>query len=101
MDDQQLIAEFIRTTQGPDGVHIQVKVIDWPSPSEPVSSWVTAKTLRGIPSPEKVQEAVQRVLETKKYFRVCGECQQRKPSGWMHDNKVCQSCAEHNHGVCY
>lgn len=101
MDDQQLIDEFIRTTPSDTGVLIEVLIIDWPTPSQPVSSWVAAATVRGTPSLEKLQERVLRVLGTKKYFRVCGECGERNPMGWMHDNKICQSCAERNHGVVY
>ena len=49
MDDKELIKEFIRTTQDPDGhTLIEVKVIGWDGPHTPVSSWATAKTLRGV-----------------------------------------------------
>ena len=50
LTDQDLIAEFIRTTTADDYTLIEVMIIDWPSPSEPVSSWVTAAKVRSTPS---------------------------------------------------
>jgi hypothetical protein len=34
-------------------------------------------------------------------FARCGECEQDFPPEWMHDEGLCQSCAERNHGVTY
>jgi len=103
MDDDKLIAEFIRTVQGSDDkTLIEVKVIGWDGPHTPVSSWVTAKTLGGTQSPEKLQKAILRVLETKKFFRTCKDCGERNPVGWMTGNMgVCHACAERNHGIVF
>ena len=101
MDDQQLIDEFIRTTPSESGVLIEFKVIQWTSSYESETHWIPAARVGGSPTPEELQQRVLKVLLDKKYFRVCGECGERNPMGWMHDNKICQSCAERNHGVVY
>jgi formylmethanofuran dehydrogenase subunit E len=40
-------------------------------------------------------------LRKKQFFGRCQECGELNPSGWMHDSKICQHCAETNHGVVY
>jgi hypothetical protein len=44
---------------------------------------------------------IQEILDNEQYFKVCQECGKRKPRGWMHNDGICQSCAENNHGVVY
>lgn len=47
-------------------------------------------------------DSSQRVLETKRYFRVCKDCGERNPVGWMcTDMGVCHECAERNHGIVF
>ena len=101
MDDEQLIDEFIRTTTSEAGVLIEVRVIHWTSPYESETVWVPAGRVGGNPPSENLQERVLQVLGDEKYFRICVECNERNPVGWMHDDKVCQTCAERNHGVVY
>ena len=102
MDDNDLIKDFVRRTTTDAGVTIEVKVIGWDGPHTPVSSWMTAAKVKGTPSPEKLQKAILRVLENKRYFRVCRDCGERNPVGWMTgDMGVCHSCAERNHGIVF
>ena len=102
MDDHELIAEFIRTAPSETEVRIEVKVIGWKSPYEPISSWVTAARVSGTPSPERLHKAVQGVMEDECYFQVCKDCGERKPVGWTcTDMSVCHRCAERNHGIVF
>lgn len=34
-------------------------------------------------------------------FRVCVRCEKQTPPEWMHDDEICQSCAERHVGVVY
>ena len=102
MDDNELIAEFIRTIPSDTGVNIQVKAIHWTSPYESETHWVTAAKVRGTPTPERLLERVLRVLKDRKYFRVCKDCSERCSVGQMcTDMGVCHGCAERNHGVAF
>ena len=102
MTDADLIAEFIRTIPKADGsIAIEVRVISWPHPHEPESAWVMAAELSPGASQDRIDKAVRKNLQNRKFFRVCQECEERNPVGWMHNTKICQTCAERHHGVCY
>jgi len=102
MTDQDLIAEFIRTAPQADGsTLVEVCTISWPLPHEPESTWITAAELPSGASQDRVDKAVRKLLKDRHYFRVCQDCNERNPVGWMHDSKICQTCAEQHHGVCY
>ena len=101
MNDTDLIADFIRTVPAADGgTVVEVCVVSWPHPHEPQSTWCVAAVVPAGASLKEVDQAVAKVLRDRKYFRVCTECGERKPGGWMHDNKICQRCAE-KQGVVY
>jgi hypothetical protein len=101
MNDKEIVAEFIKAKQDSDGIRILVCQISWPHPHKPVSSWKVALVLPQTSSPEEVNCKILEILENKQYFQVCQECGKRKPLGWMHDDDICQSCAEKNHGIIY
>ena len=103
MTDQDLIAQFLRTVpSAPDGgTVIEVCEISWPHPHEPEGTWVTVTELPAGASQERIDRQISKILRNRKYFRVCQECGERKPVGWMHNARICQGCAEKHHGVCY
>lgn len=102
MNDANLIADFIRTVPAHDGgTVVEVCTISWPLPYDPQSTWVAVSVLPAGSSQKGVERAMAKVLRDKRYFRVCQECEERNPVGWMHNTKICQSCAEKHHGVCY
>jgi len=101
MDDTGFIREFISVERSQGDVVIRVCQIEWPAPHSPVSKWTTAKRLGANASEEEIDLAVQGLLEDGRYFRVCVECDEPNPTGHMHDDRICQSCAERNHGVVY
>ena len=99
MNDRELLEEFIRVERDADQVRIMVCKIHWDGPYTPVSTWVIGMELPATATETKVNSATASILEDVRYFRVCRECEQRKPVGWMHDDRICQGCAEANHGV--
>lgn len=101
MNDKEIISKFIQLKQKNDGLHILVCGISWPHPHEPVSSWTVASVLPQTSSSQEVDSKIQETLGNKQYFQICQECVERKPRGWMHNDGICQSCAERNHGVVY
>jgi hypothetical protein len=80
---------------------IKVRQITWRGPDQPNTSWI--ETMRVPPDTPKsaLENLVGDVLKSPKYFAVCSECATRNPLGWMHDERICQSCAERNRGVIY
>ncbi len=101
MNDKEIISEFIQVKNGNDGIQLLVRGISWPHPHEPVSSWTVASVLPQTSSSQELDSKIQEILGNEQYFKVCQECGKRKPRGWMHNDGICQSCAENNHGVVY
>ncbi|HPM09147.1 MAG TPA: hypothetical protein PK941_01710 [Paludibacter sp.] len=101
MTDEELIEEFIDVQESSKGIALRVCCITWPHPHEPKSHWHTALVLPPSTSIETVKNEMQKLLMDKKHFTVCVECHERNPRGWMHTRKICQACAEKNHGVVY
>ena len=91
--------KYIRSIRLDNTIEIQVEIIKWPHPHTPTSSWHTIKKLDGSTSQEVIDELVENTLIDSRYFKVCNECNERNPIGHMHNNKICQSCAENNHGI--
>ncbi len=101
MNTRELLKEFIRVEKTEKEVQILVRKIRWDGPHTPISTWVIGKGLSDTASEADIESAAMRVLEDPRYFRVCLECGKRKPLGWMHDESICQRCAEINHGWVY
>jgi hypothetical protein len=93
MTDNELLQEFVRVTKYPDVIVIFVGEIRWRG-HEPDLSWIPLLALPVDASPDKVHKANLSVLTRKRYFAVCQECNEKKPSGWMLGADECQSCAE-------
>lgn len=101
MTDKELLEEFTGVRSRPNGVALRVRLITWPHPHESRTCWHTVALLPTGTTPTELDAARRRLLDDPKYFRVCAECHERNPSGWMCDDAICQSCAERNHGVVY
>ena len=100
MTDTELIKEFIRVEKGESEVGLLVRTIDWEGHT-PFSIWEDAISLPATASDEDIQSASVRILDDPAYFRICTGCNERNPNGWMHDDKICQGCAQENHGIIY
>ena len=79
----------------------------WETPDSPTIAPLRAGSVvwRHIPNSSAVL-AVQSLIEAARQsrlgkFSVCAHCDQRKPPESMHDDEVCQSCAERDLGVAY
>ena len=100
MTDCELRKEFVRVERTESSVHILVREIRWEGPHTPISKWAIGKRLPDTASDAEVENAIADMLQDHRYFRVCPECNEKKPFGW-NDGSVCQRCAEVNHGVVY
>jgi len=100
MDDSDLIQNFIRQKAVGDSVHLLVCVINWDGPATPITRWKVAARINVTDSEEKLDAEIELILRDKRYFGICKECGERNPTGWMHSNELCQSCAE-KFGVVY
>lgn len=99
-NDPEVMREFLRTLRTPDYLLIEVLTITWEGAHTPISTWKPGVTRPATTPENKVQQAQQRLLNTRRWFKVCQECGERQPNGWMHDSKMCQGCAE-KHGVVF
>jgi len=101
MNDEEVIANFIRIKRTETAVKVYVRQIYWNGPHRPIAVWTLASELDSNSNDVDIDRVVHTILSDRRYFRVCVECKKRKPVGWMHDDRICQSCAEKNHGVVY
>jgi hypothetical protein len=100
MNDRELRKEFIRVERSEEKVEILVREIRWEGPHTPIHTWAVGKRLPATASKSEIEKATAGILENDGYFRVCPECNEKKPFGW-NDGSVCQGCAVANHGVVY
>ncbi|HIF94373.1 MAG: hypothetical protein ABGX04_00140 [Myxococcales bacterium] len=101
MNDLELRKQFLRIERGGGGVRLLVCEIHWDGPGNSVSAWVVDQHLPGTATDAEVNTAASGILEDNQYFRVCAECNERNPLGWMHEEQICQGCAVANHGIVY
>ncbi len=99
MNDRELLKEFVRVEKTQNAVQILVHEIRWEGPHTPISTWAIGRSLPDTASEAEIENAAARILENPRYFRTCSECGQRKPFGWMQNDRICQECAVANHGV--
>jgi hypothetical protein len=97
---EQLL-EFIRATTVGEIVEIYFTDVFWESPHTPATREVLVYTVP-LASWEKDKEKyTSRILNNKKYVRICGLCGGVTHRGHMHDAYVCQGCAEAHYQVVY
>ncbi len=101
MNDRELRKEFIRIERSEEKVEIFVREIRWEGPHTPIHAWAVGKSLPDTASEAEIEEATASILEDHRFFRVCLECGERKPLGWMLNESLCQECVQANHGVVY
>jgi hypothetical protein len=101
MNDRELRKEFVRVDQTQKRVQVLVRKIRWHGPHTPVSTWEIAKSLPDTASKPTIEKATAGILQDRRYFRVCLECGERNPVGWMRDESICQGCGQVNHGIVY
>ena len=101
MTDRELRKEFIRVERSEEKVEIFVREIRWEGSHTPVSTWVIGSSLPDTASEADVEKATTSILEDDGYFQVCNECGERKATGRMLDESICQGCAQTNHGVVF
>ncbi len=99
MNDTELLKEFIRIEKTQNEVQILVREIRWEGPHTPIPTWAIAQTLPAPASESEIENAAARILEDHRFFRVCLECGERKPLGWMQSDRICQGCAVANQGI--
>ncbi len=75
---------------------------DTPTQKEIEANWIaTHQELEAqwVATPQEIEKAINQLLNSRRYFRICGRCRQLNPTGHMHDGFACQSCAEKFLGI--
>jgi hypothetical protein len=99
MTKEELIAEFISIDSLPNKTTFHVGCIVWDGHT-PDIKWKKYSELDGEISDTIKDSQLFEILSDTKFFRVCKECSEMNPVGWMHDKHICQSCAEES-GIVY
>ncbi len=61
--------------------------------------WSKYKELPKDLTEADLNSAKDALLKNSKYFRTCHICNELNPTGWMHNDTMCQSCAETELGI--
>ena len=100
-NDESILRQFVRISRDGDETVLSVMVITWDGPltHTPQSAWVK---IRHVPSAKTYLKRLRRhALAHRRYFSICQECHERKPRGWMHNQNICQGCAQRLYYVIY
>jgi len=84
-----------------DGAVLEVMLVDWPHPSEPVAVWHRFRSWKHGPTAAQLERARQQVLISKKYFFRCRLCLELTNTGHRYGKDVCSGCATQHFGVVY
>ena len=98
-NDAAIVQEFTRIRSELQTSVLQVLEISWNGPHTRVGQWTAVKAWSPDPPDTEREVWRWRILQDHRYFRVCRECSERNPVGWMHDRDTCDRCAEANHGI--
>jgi hypothetical protein len=101
MNDDELIAQFMRTRSEGNATILEVALVKWLGSHEPSLRWQQFHAWAGIPTAAEVEAAQRLALNDPSLFRQCERCGERNNRGHMHDEHICQSCAERFLGVVY
>ncbi len=93
------LRSYIKEVPLGDEVEIYFVKISWPLPYDLVSEDVLLYRVPLEDWEREKREYYGRILNNKKYFRVCGHCFELNHVGHMDGKYLCQSCAEEYFGV--
>jgi len=101
MSNTDLVQRYTRVRTLANTIEIQVAMVEWISSHESELIWHTVEQLHCDTTDESLAAKQQALLDDLCYFKMCNECNERFPVGRMHNNKICQGCAEQKHSVVY
>jgi predicted RNase H-like HicB family nuclease len=85
----------------PEAIELRLPTLEWLGPHTPVQSskrWkrINLENSKNINITKLIASAQEAQAQT---FGVCKFCSQKKPTGWMFRQDVCDSCAEKHLGI--
>lgn len=95
--DAELMRHFMRMSSDRE---LEVGQVSWRGQT-PSLEWEKYKTWHEPPKRSEVRFVMKEALGDSRFFRVCSHCGERSNRGHMHDEKVCQGCAQTHFGVVY
>ena len=99
--EAQLLADFTRIVVGETTTVLEVATIRWESPCTPNLDWHVYMSWKSAPIPEHTAQIIADLLADQRYFRTCDRCNKLNCAGHMHDQNICQGCAERHLGGVY
>lgn len=98
-EETETVDDYFRF-QPADGRWVfEVARVEWPHPHEPRLIWTPFRTWTQEPSAEQLLAARTGAIE--QYFRTCAHCHELCNIGHMHDQQICQGCAQDILGILY
>ena len=78
---------------------LEIGVVTWLYKDKPAIRWEPFRAWPKPPTPEELAQAWREALNNSRFFRVCNRCGVRQNRGDMHDESVCNTCAERDFGL--
>ena len=100
-EDRELLSSFTRIVNIGPGTWLEVALVRWDGPHSPRLSWLAWRAWSARPRPEELDSAEAELLNDRRYFLVCAWCGRKLNAGHMHDDCICQGCAERELMVVY
>ena len=99
MNSQEILSLFVRTSKTKCSTVVEVAQIEWEGPHTPITKWSMYKELSHDVTESDLIRTKNTLLKDSKYFLTCDVCNRLNPRGWMHNDTMCDSCAETELGI--
>lgn len=100
-NEAELIKEATRVIYHLEAIVIEVAELHWMGPHTPFEVWHPLSVLSPDISEDVIAAERKAMLKRKRFFSKCTTCSKHVMKGYMHDDKLCCSCAEKNLGIVY
>lgn len=96
-----VLDDYFRCEETADGWDFQVGLVRWPHPSTPATNWITIRRWKLKPDQARLSRSRTAVFADPRFFRTCSMCHELNNAGHMHDQDICQRCAQGKLGAVY
>ena len=96
---QDELDEYFQCVEVAGRWKFQVGIVTWDGPCEPRIGWRTYRSWLTPPTEKRLQKAQAAAISEPRFFQTCTRCGELNNAGHMHDEEICQGCAERYLGV--
>lgn len=101
MENHEFTNENIRIIEVNNNIEFYVRTITWYSPFEFFNIWVKVENKCLPLSPNEIIAVVDEIINNRKFFIFCKECNKPTLIGNSNDHVICNGCSSVKHGIVY